>query len=160
MMLNLPMVTTQNNWLKEGSGHGHIVMWHTSSAPPRVCVCARTWECAQGLLNLFPLPSVVLTGAQGVLNHIVQGKYNNGKRRNKKFINLPPHFICQVKYLSQFQQLMYYKLTLDLGPGIFIIFWAFFKVIPEGKPTSIEIQTSSFFKCYSNIQTNKGAPIL
>jgi hypothetical protein len=46
-------VTTRHKWLKQGNG-----------AVPRAC--------AEGLLNHFPLPTlVVLTGGQGLLNHPV-----------------------------------------------------------------------------------------
>jgi hypothetical protein len=89
------LTVTRHNRLKESSGQGHKVMWHTqkSHAPARVCVHA------QGLLNHFQHPlflqmhrdfwitsniccscrctgtseslptSVVLADAQGLLNH-------------------------------------------------------------------------------------------
>jgi hypothetical protein len=49
-------VATRHIWLKEGSGQGHSHVTHTSHAP--------LWRIfAQGLLNHFPLPTFVLTGA-------------------------------------------------------------------------------------------------
>jgi hypothetical protein len=54
----------RHNYLKEGGGQAHKLTWHTHAHLGRVC--------AHGLLNHFPLPIPVLTGAWGILNHSVQ----------------------------------------------------------------------------------------
>jgi hypothetical protein len=62
-------VTTRQNWLEAGSGQGQTDTWHTSHVRRfgRVCVCV----CIE-FRHHFPLPALVLTGAQGLLNHPTQ----------------------------------------------------------------------------------------